>query len=160
MITQDSIQIDYLANYSQWISTLAGWFYDEWEEFYNGKSMEDVAETIRERLNYNQIPITLVALHENIVIGTVCLKAHDMDTRKDLSPWLAGLYVTEPYRKNGIGTLLVNSIVQEAIRLSISKLYLYTPKTEIFYSGLGWSLLEKTIYKGISVTIMERQLLK
>jgi len=49
----------------------------------------------------------LLAFDNQELIGTVCLKVHDMDTRPDLSPWLAGLYVVAPWRRLGIGAKLV-----------------------------------------------------
>lgn len=93
MINRDSIQIDYLANYPKCVPKLANWFYDEWNEFYDGMTVKDVAKTINDRLNYDKIPLAFVAFYNKTVVGTVCLKQYDIDTRKDLSPWLAGLYV-------------------------------------------------------------------
>ena len=34
------------------------------------------------------------------------------------------------------------------------RLYLYTPGTELFYSRLGWSLVERTRYRGTDVVVM------
>ena len=81
-----------------------------------------------------------------------------MDTRLDLSPWLAGLYVAGPWRGRGIGTTLVKAVEQKAIGLGIRKLYLYTPSAEVFYLRTGWRTRGATEYRGTKVTIMEREM--
>ena len=77
-------------------------------------------------------------------------------TRLDLSPWLAGLYVAPSQRKKGIGSTLVSNIEKKAYELGVKNLYLYTPKSEIFYARLGWHIHEKTEYHGHPVTIMNK----
>jgi len=81
-----------------------------------------------------------------------------MDTRLDLSPWLAGLYVAGPWRGRGIGTALVKAVEQKAIGLGIRKLYLYTPSAEVFYLRMAWLTREATDYLGAKVTIMEKEM--
>ncbi|WP_333873998.1 GNAT family N-acetyltransferase [Methylobacter sp.] len=88
----------------------------------------------------------------------MCLKVHDMDTRLDLAPWLAGLYVVTPSRRKGVGTALVSAIEKKSHELQIEKLYLYTPESEGFYSRLGRCVNEKTECHGYSVTIMEKKI--
>jgi N-acetylglutamate synthase-like GNAT family acetyltransferase len=88
----------------------------------------------------------------------VCLKVHDMDTRLDLTPWLAGLYVKAPRRRQGIGITLVSAIEKKAHELGIERLYLYTPESEVFYSRLGWQIKERTEYHGYSVTLMQKEI--
>ena len=150
------IQIDYLANHPEHVPMLAKWFYEEWKAFYTDKTEADVAQSIRERLNVDRIPLALIALRNEQPVGTVCLKHHDMDTRRDLGPWLAGMYVERSNRRKGIGSQLVDSILREASSLGITHLYLHTPSAEGFFSKLNWSVLERTTYKELSVTIMQR----
>jgi N-acetylglutamate synthase-like GNAT family acetyltransferase len=82
------------------------------------------------------------------------LVAHDMDTRMELSPWLAGVFVAPNHRRHGLGTALVRRAVDDAKALGVRRLYLYTPSTELFYSRLGWSLVERTSYRGTDVVVM------
>jgi N-acetylglutamate synthase-like GNAT family acetyltransferase len=82
------------------------------------------------------------------------LVAHDMDTRMDLSPWLAGVFVAPEYRRHGMGAELVQRVIGDAAALGVQRLYLYTPGTEHFYSRLGWSLVERTSYRGADVAVM------
>jgi GNAT superfamily N-acetyltransferase len=151
------MNIDYLADHRDIIPILAQWFYQEWAHLYPDRTLEDVRRVIGERTNKNRIPIALVAFEGEELLGTVCLKIHDMDTRLDLTPWLAGLYVSAPRRRQGIGAALVSAIEKKARELGVQQLYLYTPESESFYSRLGWRVREKVIYHGYQVTIMEKR---
>jgi N-acetylglutamate synthase-like GNAT family acetyltransferase len=150
------LRIEYLADHPGCIPTLGRWFFSEWEPLYGGKSIDDVTASIRERLNYDKLPLALVAVEGGAVVGTVCLKEHDMDIREDLSPWLAGLYVAAAYRRRGFGTQLVTSAVEKARVLGVSSLFLYTPNQEQFFAKRGWSVFERALYKGVNVVVMKR----
>ena len=152
------ITIGYLADYPEWVPLIAGWFYEQWYDLYVNRSMtlKDTEDSITERCNYDKIPLALVAVKDDKAIGTICLKQFDMDTRKDLSPCLAGLYVATEHRCNGVGSLLVGALIEKARSLDISKLYLHTPDAEDFYRKLDWQALGQTEYLGHRVTILEK----
>jgi GNAT superfamily N-acetyltransferase len=92
-------------------------------------------------------------------VGCASLVEHDMLTRPELSPWLAGVFVPREHRRRGIGAALVERVVQEARSLGVQRLYLYTPGFGALYLRLGWSVLERTFYRELwgntEVTIME-----
>lgn len=152
------MRIELLANRRDAIPTLARWFYEEWAHLRPGWTRQDFEDSIAARCNTDRVPLALVALEGEELIGSVCLEAHNMDTRKDLSPWLAGLYVKEHWRNQGIGARLVRAIEAKATELGIHKLYLYTPASQHFYARLGWSLRERLAYKGSEVAVMEKAL--
>lgn len=152
------MDIDYLANHTKAIPMLGDWFYEEWSHLYPERTRADVEEAISERTSTNRIPLALVAVEAGNVVGTVCLKVHDMDTHVHLSPWLAGLYVARERRRKGIGSALVHAVEHKASELGIGKLYLYTPESEAFYSRLEWDLLERVEYRGYMVSVMEKEI--
>jgi GNAT superfamily N-acetyltransferase len=155
---EKDIKIAYLADHEEAIGELTQWFYGEWSYLYPDKTMDDVRNAIAERTNRDRVPMALVAFEGAVLAGTVCLKTHDMDTRLDLAPWLAGLYVAGPWRGRGVGTALVKAVEQKAIALGIRKLHLYTPSAEVFYLRLAWLTREATEYRGAKVTIMEKEM--
>jgi predicted N-acetyltransferase YhbS len=95
-----------------------------------------------------------VAVSRQAVLGSASLVAYDMDTRMDLSPWLASVYVATEHRRQGIGTALVRRVVQEAEALGVQALHLYTPDKEPFYACLGWSVIERTTYQSYPQVVM------
>lgn len=151
--------IDYLANHKQVIPALARWFHAEWGYLHPERTYTDVERLITERAQTGRIPVALVAFDGKELLGTVCLKVHDMDTRLDLTPWLAGLYVSDQKRREGIGTALIAAIEKEAFELGVSELYLYTPESESFYAKRGWHVREKTEYHGYAVTLMDKKII-
>jgi N-acetylglutamate synthase-like GNAT family acetyltransferase len=77
-----------------------------------------------------------------------------MDTRLELTPWMAGVFVAPEHRRKGVGAQLVRRIMAEAATLKVSLLYLYTVHSEKFYANLGWSLQEHAAYRDQKVAIM------
>jgi N-acetylglutamate synthase-like GNAT family acetyltransferase len=76
----------------------------------------------------------------------------------ELTPWLGGVYVAPDHRRQGIGSALVTRAVDEARKLSVERLYLYTADQERFYARLGWSVVEQCQYRGQGVVVMTLQL--
>ena len=104
--------------------------------------------------NDNFVPTTFLAI-DGELLGSAAIVANDMETRPELSPWLASVYVAAQHRNNGIGSKLVNHVVEQAKLNDINKLYLMTPDKKYFYQALGWKHIDEERYHGFNVTIME-----
>jgi N-acetylglutamate synthase-like GNAT family acetyltransferase len=154
------MDIQYLREYQEVIPILAGWIYGEWSYLYPGTTRQDLEGILRERINKKDLPLTLVAIEAGRPVGTASLKAFDMETRNDLTPWLTSLYIAPPWRRQGIGSNLVKAIEKKAAELEIRKLFLFTDAAlvDIFYAKLGWSVKEKAIYHSYPVIIMKKDL--
>jgi GNAT superfamily N-acetyltransferase len=155
------MEITFLKELLDSIIQIAQWYYAEWKGIYeaSGLSFEDVKTAVAERTNTGTIPLAVVALDDKRIVGTGCLKTHDMDTRIELTPWLAGIYVERTQRRKGIGSMIVSCLDDIAKKLGMPRLYLYTPRSTIFYARLGWVENVITTYKGQHVAIMEKKLL-
>jgi len=148
------MRIEYLSDRPEALLTLAEWQHAEWGHLRPGDTLEKRMVRLRGFANGDQIPLTVVALEADEVLGSASLIEHDMETRMELTPWLAGVFVGEPYRRRGIGAELVRRIMAEAGRLKVPVLYLYTVHSEKFYAGLGWTLMERTSYREQPIVIM------
>ena len=148
------MNIEYLADFPDALPILAEWQHREWGHLRAG----DTAANRRARLegysNRDRIPLTVVALEGGEVLGSASLVLHDMETRMELTPWLAAVFVGESYRRKGIGAELVRRIMAEAGKLEVPLLYLYTVHSERFYAAMGWVLHEHTSYREQNVSIM------
>ena len=153
-----SIRIAYLAEHREQIPQIARWFHDEWADLNPGCDLAEVERRIAERARKSAIPLALLAFSGDELIGTVCLKINDLDTRPDLTPWLAGLYVKAERRGQGVGRLLVDAIEHEARAQGVAELHLYTPKSETFYQRLGWHTQEHLVYHGHPIALMRKTL--
>jgi GNAT superfamily N-acetyltransferase len=152
--------ITYLADYPQYLSVVAGWIFDEWGWEMPRSTMGSIQAEFSVHLNCDRIPLTMLALVETQPVGTASISLHDMDTRMDLTPWLAAVYVLPEFRGQGIGSQLVRVIEEVATRLQLERLYLFTPDREAFYARLGWSVLETIEYRHHSNVIMTKSLLE
>jgi predicted N-acetyltransferase YhbS len=148
------MKIEYLADHPHALSTLAEWQHREWGHLRPDDSVEKRRDRLQRYSNRDRIPLTVVALDGDEVLGSASLVAHDMETRMELTPWLAGVFVGEQHRRKGIGAQLVRRIMAEAAELAVPLLYLYTVHSEKFYAALGWTLQEHTSYREQDVAIM------
>jgi GNAT superfamily N-acetyltransferase len=117
-------------------------------------TQETLAREFRRRTVPGQIPETFVAVEDSQPLGTASLVAHDLAERRDLSPWLAAVYVAPDARNRGVGSALVRAVVDEALALGVEALYLFTPDKMSFYGRLGWKVLERREHRGTNVTVM------
>jgi predicted N-acetyltransferase YhbS len=148
------MRIGYLSDHPEALETLARWQHAEWGHLRSGDTIEKRKARLLGFSNADRIPLTVVALEGNEVLGSASLVEHDMKTRMELTPWLAGVFVGERYRRRGVGAELVRRIMAEAGRLKVPLLYLYTVHSEQFYAALGWKLRERTSYLEHHVVIM------
>lgn len=156
-----TVDIHYLADHRGAIPLLASWIYNEWSFLYPGKSVQYIESLLRKRIHKKRLPFTLVAVASGKPVGTVSLKDFDMETRNDLTPWIASLYVSEPWRRKGVGSMLMKAVEQKAAGLNIKKLFLFTSDDGSlvrFYRRLGWTIREKTAYQNYDVVIMEKDI--
>jgi GNAT superfamily N-acetyltransferase len=148
------MQISYLADHPEFIPTLARWHHEEWAYLRPGDSLEARTERLRKCCGHCEIPTIVIAFTGGTLVGSAMLITHDMDTRMELSPWLAGVFVAAERRCQGIGAALVRRVIDDATRLGVHRLYLYTPSAERFYLRRGWVFVEWTRYRKTNVVVM------
>ena len=158
-----NIAIDYLANCPGLVDEIARLSWKEWQEIYQQRkqTLEHSLRNYRDRMNTDRLPLTFVAVRAGLavncreLVGMVSLKFHDMDTRPDLDPWLGGLLVLPEWRNRGVGTMLMHRATEEARRLNVRRLYLWTHSAEGLYYKLGWQVVERSDYFGKEAVVMQ-----
>ena len=146
----------YLADRADLIPTLAGWFYGEWGHNHPDLTPATIEVKLRQRLNRDRVPLVLVTLRDDSPIASASLKIQEMETHPQYMHWLGSVYVLPEFRGEGIGSNLVQYSVNEAKRLAVHDLYLYTRSHEKFYTHLGWKPIERPLYHGRKVVIMKQ----
>lgn len=154
LVEPSQMIIEYLADHPEAFPLLAEWQHKEWGYIRPGDSAQKRMARLQGWANHDRIPLTVVAFEADVLLGSASLIPHDMDTRMELTPWMAGVFVGEAYRRKGIGAKLVRRVMAEAGKLNVPLLYLYTVHSEKFYEELGWTLLEHTSYREQPVAIM------
>ena len=152
------VRIELLADHPDWVPLIAQWHWDEWGHLDPEGSLEKWTDALAGRSNRDKIPMTLVAVENGKPIGSASLEEHDMETRKDLTPWLSGVYVKSACRQRGIASRLLQAALAKARHLGVETLYLYTRSASGLYQKFGWVGFENCQYQGREVTIMACQL--
>ena len=148
------MRIELLADYPEHVETLARWHCEEdgraddvaWLEFWRRQ--------LRSESGRDRIPIAFVAFDGDAPVGGIALVEHNMDSHRELSPWLAGTYVHPSRRGEGIGAALVEHAVACAEQLGVGRLYLYSERARGLYERLGWTHLFDEVYEGEPVAVM------
>ncbi|QSA95787.1 GNAT family N-acetyltransferase [Methylococcus sp. EFPC2] len=141
-----------------YIPTLAEWHHREWAHLNPGGSVEKRVEKMQAYLSDELMPSMYVCKEGDTLLGSAGLLRNDMDTKMELTPWLASVYVAEEHRNRGIGTALVQHVVNVARAAGYPNLYLLTPNKESFYQARGWFTISKEPYREEPVTVMQLQL--
>jgi len=132
-----------------------------WQGFFKdrGIGLQDVLRYERERASSREcLPRTFVLLEEREPVGMVTLVENDLEIRPNLNPWLADLYVAEPFRGRGHGLRLVRGMETKAREKGIGRLWLFTTNAAKLYARAGWIVVETVTRHGEAMTIMSREL--
>ncbi|MBS0219742.1 MAG: GNAT family N-acetyltransferase [Proteobacteria bacterium] len=94
----------------------------------------------------SRIPFVVVAESDGTLCGNALVIDNDEASRPDLTPWIAALWVDEPFRRRGIAAALMDEAARRVRSLGIDRLYLVSrPTLRDFYVGLGWKVLEDNV---------------
>lgn len=126
-----TLQIKFLADHPEAVSTVADWIFDEWAHKRAGLTREDHADEMTAQLSRTHVPIQLIALDDRAVVGIAVLKPHEMRAvYPDWLHWLGSVVVRPDIRGRGVATLMCKEIETVARRLQVPKLHLQTGRLD------------------------------
>lgn len=135
---QEVVQITKLSEEN--LNIVVKWLYDWWGKI-EGYSYEELICYILSSLQKDKLPKTYGIFDGETIIGLYQFTYSDLDSRPDIYPWLANVYVSEKYRKKGIGSLLIQNAKENIKKSGFKQLYLYTSYNK-FYEKYGFKLIE------------------
>jgi predicted N-acetyltransferase YhbS len=137
------------------VETVAQWLWDAFWSANPAATRAQVRELVRKNAGSRDIPLTLVAYGDTgQALGTASLIECDLDSRRELAPWLAGVFVAPEARGLGVGSALCLRAAQELSRLGLAEAYLYTTDQTALYARLGWREHERIQLGAKTATIM------
>ncbi|WDI40432.1 GNAT family N-acetyltransferase [Bremerella sp. P1] len=152
------MQFTFLADRPSFVPTIAKWYFDQWGHAVTGNSYEATCARIKANLEEAGLPIYLLAVHDDQVLGVAQLKLREMDIYPDYAFWLGGVYVSGAARVQGIASGLCRQIIDIARDREVGTLYLQTERLNGgLYAKLGWQAIEQIHYRGYDVLVMQRQ---
>lgn len=152
------MQIDFLINHPHHLPLLAEWQHAMWGHLDPSATLAGRIARLTSHVGCPAIPTTLIAFEGETLFGATSLVENDLRSHPHLSPFIASVYVAEPYRRRGIASALVQRMIIEAQALGVAKLYLITPDQQALYNRLGWERVEEVSYRGEEVTLMAAEL--
>jgi len=131
-----------------------------WEAFWqhDGYTLEQTLEAVSGATSLSGPPQTFVLLVDGMPVGTASLDSKDLDERRDLTPWLASVFVIPKARGNGYVAHLVSAVELACRNASISTLWLHTHTAEQIYANVGWHTVDYFYHNGQRTALMQRNL--
>jgi GNAT superfamily N-acetyltransferase len=155
------VRIENIAERPDLIDAVARWQFGEWGHMEPGDSLEErITYLGRQVANPGRIPTTFVALDDDEPIGSASVVEQDMDisraspAQRDLTPWLASVYVRPEARGRGVAMALVRRVMAFVAALRVTRLYLFTEGAQGLYEKIGWQVIGTDHYAGVDITIM------
>lgn len=148
------LTIEPLADHMALAPRLARWHAEEWADLIVGWDYPTALRELESHTNRDAIPMTMVALDGDDLLGSVSLIVEDLVGWEHLGPWLASVFVAPAARSRGVGTALVAHATGVARRLRVPRLHLFTEGQTDFYRRLGWQDLAPATSRGHPVTVM------
>ncbi len=149
------MKITDLIEYPEHIPLLSSWHQAEWGHLNPGSTAHGRADQLRLHGTRLGIPVTFIAIKDNVLLGSASLVANDLTTHPHLTPFLASVYVAPAYRQQGIASALVRHAVLAAGQFGVTTVYLITPDQQGLYARLGWAEVEQVRYRGELLTLMQ-----
>jgi GNAT superfamily N-acetyltransferase len=124
------------------VPVVADWL---WEEFWrdDGLTLDAARRRVEDSTPAAAIPRFFAALAEGVPVGVASLVAQDLEERRDLTPWLATVFVKPETRGLGHAGRLVAAVENECRAASITVLWLYTRTAERIYARIGWKTVDR-----------------
>ena len=131
------LRIEHLVDNMEHFDKVVDWIWGEWGKPNN---YEYWKMWISSSTNKVDVPQTYVAFLDNKLVGTFSIWRCDLQSRQDLFPWFAGLYIDKEYRNRGIGKQLQFYGIKKAYELGYKTLFMFTELSN-YYEKTGWEYI-------------------
>ena len=151
-----NIDFQFLADRPDAVPQITRWWFETWGHMRPEMSVDGFAAAIREHLSRDQLPIRIVANHDNVVVGVAELKLHEMiDLFPEKKFWLGSVFVTPEVRGQGVVSALALKVAEMAKARGIRALHLQTMNLSGgLYAKLGWERVDQVHYKDYEALVM------
>ncbi len=147
-----------IADRPDLVPTVADWLWHEWWRD-DGYTLEQTRDAVAGSVSSSGPPQSFVLIIDGKPVGTASLVAHDLDERPELTPWLAGVFITPEARGLGHAIHLIRAVEAACRDAGIGTVWLFTADAERVYARAGWHSIEAIERHGRRpVTLMRRDL--
>ena len=155
-------KVESLADFSEHWQTAAQWSYVAWQHEFPSDTVQtylDMYALAASQPTNRLVEVYAAISQDNELLGLATLIDDDeLPDANEPGPWLAAVFVKSDMRKFGIGSALVQRVVDRTIELNYPTLYLYTEFAENWYITKGWTKIRSTLFLGLLHTVMRLEL--
>ena len=155
-------KVESLADFSEHWQTAAQWSYVAWQHEFPSDTVQtylDMYALAASQPTNRLVEVYAAISKDNELLGLATLIDDDeLPDANEPGPWLAAVFVKSDMRKFGIGSALVQRVVDRAVELNYPTLYLYTEFAENWYITKGWTKIRSTLFLGLLHTVMRLEL--
>ena len=130
------------------VAAVAAGYTAEWPDWYGPEGAADAVAELEARAGGEALPLGLVALDGDEVIGSVALSEHSVSSHRHLTPWMIGLWTRPSHRRQGVATQLIVEAVALAAARSAQRLFVATHDAPELFKAPNWRLHEAVEYDG------------
>lgn len=148
-----------LTDHPEAIPTLAAWYFAEWGYEVPGNTLEKEKARLHQFLGVDQLPLLVVAMDEEGVVGAAQLKYREMDIYPEKEHWLGAVFVDPDFRGKRIARRIIAEVTSLARKFGVTELHLQTEQLDGgLYAAMGWEPTERVTYHGVEVLVMCKRL--
>ncbi|MGV8162404.1 MAG: GNAT family N-acetyltransferase [Candidatus Nanoarchaeia archaeon] len=102
--------------------------------------------------------LNFIAKIEGVPVGFILVEMTNYEVTKKHGPWLQSLFVASEYRKQGIGTMLVEHACTVLKSKGFKEVFIDTTTASDFYRKLGWKFVEDALWQDKKTQIFKRKI--
>ncbi len=158
----NSFKVASLAEYPHHWQLAAQWSFDAWRHEFPSDTVQTYLDQYALAASESEKLIevfTAIDSQDNLLGVATLVDDDELPDAPEPGPWLAAVFVTPDARKFGVGSALVEHVVNRARELDYPKIYLYTEHQELWYASKGWLKIRDIVFLGLHHTVMQLELI-
>jgi N-acetylglutamate synthase-like GNAT family acetyltransferase len=156
-----SFKVIALAEHPHHWQTAAEWSFEAWKHDFPSDTVQTYLDQYALAASESEELLEVFAAtdsHGNLLGVATLVDDDELPDAPEPGPWLAAVFVTPSAREFGVGSALVEHVVNRARELGYPKIYLYTEHQELWYASKGWTKIRDIVFLGLHHTVMQLEL--